>query len=266
MVCNIQRKRALKAAPAPKAHDASSQGSSDAQVPLAGSHSVCEVFLSVSWPWSGRTAGWAGGPSRLSGGPLRQWSHCCLEEGHRLSLVGSPPRGQPGHSVATCHWRPKCGRLGGPAGGPGESGDARDLPEGGVPGPVLRMERDRRESSLGETRGQDSLCSEVPRGWPGRQSGRAGGWQGPWRRARGRTHRTRREETFRRSGVNGVCAHEAPAPCRGRVPRAPSALLREVRCPIKQSALAGGRRGRGPGPPAGGGLPHGLHVRQWCLG
>ena len=32
-------------------------------------------------------------------------------------------------------------------------------------------------------------------------------------------------------------------------PEHPSTLLREARCTIMQSALAGGRRGRGPGPP-----------------
>lgn len=159
--------------------------------------------------------------------------------------MGSPPRGQPGHSVTTCHWRLKCGQLGGPAGGPGGSGDARELPGGGVLGLVLRMERDGRVSSLGETQGQDSLRSEVPRGWPGWQSGRPGGWQGLWQWGRGRAHRTRREATFCRSGVNGVCADEAPAPCRGRVPRAPfhssqgSKMRNNAKCISRRVAGAG---------------------------
>lgn len=138
--CGIQRKRALKAAPAPRPAMPALREAVRAQVPLAGSHSESvrcfHSQLAVEWP-SGRLARpfqaeWA----------LRQWSHRCLEEGRRLSLVGSPhvvslgtlwPLATGGAEV----WGDSEAQLEAQ-----ESLGCQASLEGGVLGPVLRVERD----------------------------------------------------------------------------------------------------------------------------
>lgn len=82
------------------------------------------------------------------------------------------------------------------------------------------MERDGTKSSLGEAWGQNDLGSEEPRGRPDQQRGWGWGLAGAiGAGGRDRAHKTHQEGTFCKSGVNGVCEDEAPAPLQRQGPQ-----------------------------------------------
>lgn len=100
------------------------------------------------------------------------------------------------------------------------------------------------EEQPGGGLGQNDLSSEEPRGRPDQQRGWGWGLAGAIvAGVRNRAHKTHQEETFCKSGVNGVCEDEAPAPVQRQGPQSTlPTLLRKARFTIMQSALV--QRGR----------------------